>query len=325
MNDYRTTLWFFIGLFSLALSACSPGVEYSSQLMVPTANSGPAAITCDRYQTVWFTESAVGKIGSITQDNKMTEYSLPSSDSRPEGIEGEGDYVWFTEAHANMVGRIQSNGSIREFKIPTRDAQPYGILGSDDGAWFVEKAGNRVGHVNISGRIIEYVIPTPNSQPMNIAENYNSDTIWFTEFRGNKIGEISHNGRISEYPLPRADSAPAGLVYQYWGTHPPMWIAESGSGRLASISQQGRITEVPVPGYPNRIVALEYPTFLYGDAHEPSVGLMSAWSDPIASKEKAIATNGGIGDVTDCNGEIWATDPELNEVVRIDVYVPSSL
>src|SRR5262249_36138266 len=57
--------------------------------------------------SLWFTESALGKIGRISLAGTLTEYTLPRSDADPEGIvAGPDGALWFTEAGIDRIGRI---------------------------------------------------------------------------------------------------------------------------------------------------------------------------------------------------------------------------
>src|SRR5690242_13531663 len=49
----------------------------------------------------------------------FTEYSVPTSGSRPIGIAaGPDGGLWFTEQTGNKIGRISTAGNVTEFQIP---------------------------------------------------------------------------------------------------------------------------------------------------------------------------------------------------------------
>ncbi len=52
-------------------------------------------------------------------DPTMTEFSVPTLSSDPQGIiPGPDGNLWFTEVLGNKVGRITPSGTITEFSIP---------------------------------------------------------------------------------------------------------------------------------------------------------------------------------------------------------------
>src|SRR5262249_5731396 len=78
----------------------SPITEFA----LPTPNSRPYQITAGADGNLWFTESAGNRIGRITPDGTLTEFSLPNPGS-PFGITaGPDGNLWFMEF--SRVGRI---------------------------------------------------------------------------------------------------------------------------------------------------------------------------------------------------------------------------
>jgi streptogramin lyase len=68
----------------------------------------------------------------------ITEYSIPTSNSNPQGIvAGPDGNLWFTEGDANKIGRITPAGVITEFQIRTPNSSPRAIAAGPDGnLWF---------------------------------------------------------------------------------------------------------------------------------------------------------------------------------------------
>lgn len=72
--------------------------EYS--LISP--KSGPYGMTLGPDQEVWLTENQGNRIGKITEDGEITEYSIPTLDAGLSIIvPGVGKELWFTEYKAN--------------------------------------------------------------------------------------------------------------------------------------------------------------------------------------------------------------------------------
>jgi len=54
----------------------------------------------------------------------ITEYSIPTTSSFPEGITaGPDGSLWFTEYMSNKIGRITTAGIITEYSVPTGESE----------------------------------------------------------------------------------------------------------------------------------------------------------------------------------------------------------
>lgn len=77
---------------------------------IPTADHNipsPAGIAAGPDGALWFTEDSGDKIGRITTGGAITEFALPTPNSRPWAIAaGPDGALWFTELEAGKVGRI---------------------------------------------------------------------------------------------------------------------------------------------------------------------------------------------------------------------------
>jgi virginiamycin B lyase len=69
---------------------------------------------------LWFTEELGNRIGRISPDGTITEFTLPTANSGPIGITvGPDGNLCFTEFNANQIGMIRPDGStITEFGLP---------------------------------------------------------------------------------------------------------------------------------------------------------------------------------------------------------------
>lgn len=77
---------------------------------------------------LWFVEIIGNKVGRITTSGIITEYEIPTLNSRPHAITaGVGNELWFTEWGSNKIGRIKDNKIIEEYPIKTPNAEPHGI------------------------------------------------------------------------------------------------------------------------------------------------------------------------------------------------------
>src|ERR1700737_3677161 len=150
-------------LVGLTLGAAIPAlaagkgtvVEYIGPETAPLAE--PSGITVAPDGSLWFAQTHNNKIGRITTDGVITQFSLPASSCvvnvetsvacEPTGIAADtkGD-IWFTEADANRIGRFHPETSaFTEYPLPQGSVSPVGIaLGSDKRIWFTfEHSGDR--------------------------------------------------------------------------------------------------------------------------------------------------------------------------------------
>ncbi len=111
---------------------------------------------------LWFTVYLGNKIGRITTAGAFTEFTVPTANSRPNGITaGPDGALWFTELQGNKIGRITTAGVITEFTVPTANSSPFGITAGPDGAlWFAEAGASKVGRLVLPETLT--VAPTTN-------------------------------------------------------------------------------------------------------------------------------------------------------------------
>ncbi|HXO17215.1 MAG TPA: Virginiamycin B lyase [Candidatus Dormibacteraeota bacterium] len=152
---------------------------------------------------LWFTEPYVDRVGRISTQGIIKEYST--------GI--------------------------------TPGSQPYSIAAGPDGAlWFTERAG-RIGRITTSGKVTEYSSGiTPSEEPTDIAAGPDGN-MWFTEAengsssyysRNAKIGSITVSGGIKEYSRGlNSLSHPTGIVA---GADGRMWFVESAADKTGRIT-----------------------------------------------------------------------------------------
>ncbi len=161
----------------------------------------------------------------------ITEYTLPTPSSGPEGITlGPDGNLWFTEFgrpdDGDAIGWINpSNGTIGQQTVNTAHSGPASIVydPSDGDLWFTEFDADKIGMINPTTKAVtEFDVPTANADPGSIAVD-ESGNIWFTERSSNKIGELSPNNptHITEYNV---NGTPYGITA---GPDGNIWITEA--------------------------------------------------------------------------------------------------
>ena len=82
----------------------------------------------------------------------MTEYSIPTANSVPEGITwGPDGNLWFTE-EAGKIARITTAGTITEYSTPAGVSPVDIALGADGNLWFTELNENKIAEKRCSMR-----------------------------------------------------------------------------------------------------------------------------------------------------------------------------
>src|SRR5262245_47626670 len=125
------------------------------EFVLPTASSGPGAITVGPDGNLWFTEVSANRIGRITPTGEITEFPSLALSSGPSDITvGPDGNLWIIEPAGNQIGRILHAGwprTVVEFPLPTPDSTPGGItVGPDSNLWFTEFSGNKIGRLILS-------------------------------------------------------------------------------------------------------------------------------------------------------------------------------
>ncbi len=275
-----------------------------TEFTAPTAAAGLGAIApdasgmCDASGCssagMWFTETAVGRVGHITPDGHTTDYPTRGD---PAGIAPDGPTggAWFTEPAANRIGYVSPTGAVSEYGVPTAGARPTTITADDgstgpagDGAWFTEPGAGRIGYVSADGAIHEFRVNAGDPQaivsdpaggavvpggaaavPANPSDSSSTgaepqatgEGAWFTLPAADGLGHIDATGQIDIVSLPTPDAGLSGLATGPGpdGSSPGVWFSESHAGLLAYLSPSGDIKEFTVRGAAPAALALADP------------------------------------------------------------------
>ena len=126
---------------------------------------------------LWFAEVLGNRIGRITTDGAITEFLVPTPNSRPTVVAaGPDGNLWFTErgtvaSPGNKVGRITPEGAITEYTLPNPGSRPLGITAGPDGnVWFTEQAGNRIGRIDPATGI-DHRVPAPEREQPAVGDH----------------------------------------------------------------------------------------------------------------------------------------------------------
>lgn len=156
----------------------------AGETSIPTANSGPYGIATAPDLNLYYTESAVDKIGRITNlFTAQSEISLTSGTVPEQIVRGPDGNLWFAENGTSKIGRLSSNSfSVTgEFPTLTPNAAPTGMaVGLDGAIWFTENGLDRIGRITTGGTVSEFASPVTGLGLRGIAVARDG-SLWFCE------------------------------------------------------------------------------------------------------------------------------------------------
>jgi len=300
-------------------------------------------------------------VTSATPPPEITDYTIPTSGSMPEGITvGPDSALWFTEALGNKIGRITTDGKIREMPIPKRNVLPVAIVAGPDGAlWFTEHLNGAIGRITTDGSVSEYTIPTSNGHaPFGITAGPDG-ALWFAD-TDNYIGRVTTGGTFSLYPTSHSDSyivaGPDGALWFTCDTHEigritttgkasqfglpagslpeaitvgpdgALWFEDNGRYNIGRITTSGHYTYFPTPdgavGASGITQGPDSALWFSGNASFDPIGSITT-SGVFAYPTLAYSQTGQVwGIVLGPDGALWYTDYIHNRIVR---FAPSTV
>ena len=222
----------------------------------PLTNSQISSIynagTAGECQDLWFTESAVSKVGTITPGapTASSDLSTTTPASLPYGVTvGPDGNVWFTEYTPNNIGMLEFLGGsegIGEFPVNNMNgAGAYAITtGPDGNLWFSEaltpEDGSFVGRVSTSGTINLYQVGF--SSPIHGIAAGPDGNLWFAQNSANAIGNINPLAptSVNSYSIPTtANPGPESITV---GPDGNMWFTEYNASQIGVITTGGTVT-----------------------------------------------------------------------------------
>ena len=236
-----------LGLAALALllTAADAQAVQVTEFPLVVADSKPLGVAAGSDGNVWFTEVVGSRIGKVTPQGRVTDFSTGSgvsTSSRPWSIAAGPDAnLWFTE-EVGRVGRMTTLAVAKEFTAGiSASSGPRGIAaGPDANVWFTEDAG-RIGRITVAGAVTEFAAGiTLGSRPLDVVAGSDGN-LWFTELAGDRIGRVTPLGAITEFGT--GISANSQLSDITAGPDGNLWFTEEAGNRIGRITTGGVVTE----------------------------------------------------------------------------------
>jgi len=139
---------------------------------------------------VWFTENRTNKVARLNSAGVISEFSLPTPNSQPDGITtGPLASLWLVEHQGSRWARVTTDGAVTEFRL-SEGSQPDDIVASSGTTmWLTEFGVGGLARVTANGRDSEILLTASDSMPHGIARGP-GNSIWFVERNANKIGTL---------------------------------------------------------------------------------------------------------------------------------------
>ena len=317
----RPSLALAVGL--LALVAGPAGAGAKPTVSEYQSGHGPAAATLGPDGNVWFVEGAANKIGRVSPDGTVVEFSagLAPFAGLADIAGGPDGNLWFTESIANRIGRITPAGEITEFSAGiTFAGSPHGIAaGADGNLWFTEAVGSRIGRITPAGAVTEFSAGIrAASMPWGIAAGPDGN-LWFTQHAAvGGIARITPDGVVTQFgPL---SGSPSGIVS---GPDGNVWFAESASqGRIGRITPAGSISEFSkgLSGgrSPEALVSASDGNLYFSETGDRgTIGKITP--DGTIGELTHDLDKAPFGLATGTDGNVWFTEPGADRVGRVTI------
>jgi virginiamycin B lyase len=197
--------------------------------------------------TVWFVETAMGKIAQLDPKTKeITEFqSPPLPDGRRNGahtirVDDRG-LVW-----------VSGGPAISMFDPKTKEFRHFDLRGTygntagkDGDQWFTSfVADGPIGRISKDAVLTKFQPPTK-GKPQRL-EVDKDGIVWFTERQGNQLGRLDPaTGKFSEYPLPGPEASPYAIGIDRDNM---IWYSSHEQDTMNRFDPKtGQVTEYPYP------------------------------------------------------------------------------
>lgn len=199
--------------------------EQVRHFALPTIGAVPIYIAEDPAGDLWCTELTGSRVARITPDGVVTEFVIPTANSRPIAlVQGpDGKTMWFSEEAGGRVGRIDlaarddDHDKIVEFRVPSTQSNAIlaGLAFDGEGALWVQQYVSpptqgdptasdyivRLGPAlqtaragDMTGVSVEYFKAPSKGTVMHRITQGPDGNIWFTELGINRVGRVNRHG-----------------------------------------------------------------------------------------------------------------------------------
>jgi virginiamycin B lyase len=195
------------------------------------ANLGLSDIVAGPDGNLWFAVGGRPRVGRITVEGQITEFTLPDPNASPSSLAvGPDGNLWFASYRSGTVGRVAPGGEVTEFPLP--DA--IHIADGPDGALWVTGA-TAISRLTTDGTSVSFPLPASIEYPNEIVTGPDG-ALWFgiqSRFGAGAtpgLGRIATDGQISQVSVPGGRQTFALSS----GPYENLWYS-NGGGRIGWI------------------------------------------------------------------------------------------
>lgn len=159
-----------------------------------TVTATPYHVTTGPDGNIWYTTTS-NKIGKMTLNGVVTEYTTPSTLSIGQITPGPDGNVWYISSVTNKVGKIvPATGVITEYTVTSGGV---GITtGPDGNIWYTMGGQDRIGRMTTAGVILgDFFFPTADS-PRDISSGPDGK-LYISFETGNQVGQLTTAGSLT--------------------------------------------------------------------------------------------------------------------------------
>ena len=198
--------------------------------------------------TVWFVETALGKIAHLDpKTGKIDEYQSPPL---PDGKQPGHHTI-----RVDKAGRVWTSGgpTISMFDPKTKAWTHHDLrgtygntVGPNGDQWFTAfRPDGPIARVSADGKLQMFLPPTAQGKPQRLQLDA-AGQVWFSERQGNKLGELDpKTGTFKEFPLPGPEASPYALGIDRDGM---VWYSSHEQDTIGRFDPKtGDVLEYPYP------------------------------------------------------------------------------
>jgi streptogramin lyase len=256
---------------------------------------------------IWFGEARTAKLGRITTDGVITEFSTQGRAPYQIATGPDGN-LWFADGD---IGRLTPTGQfteflVRDFPSPGDAPDVVDITTGPDGALWFAGHNHTIGRITTTGTITYYSVQ---EEPYAITLGPDGN-LWYAAKDEDVVGRVTPAGVVTTFKVPGS-----GPVEVTAGADGAVWFAMRTSGGIGRISTSGEVTKFAVGQvYPFHMTAgpdgnLWFPS---GKIYRLTPqGALTSFDAPPGSNPLDIAAGS--------DGNIWFTEQSNNKIGRLNI------
>lgn len=294
------TVWFTMsGASAIGLLQVTQAGSYTfTRYDTPTPNSQPYDLAY-RDGEVWFTEYQANQVARLNVANGViTEFPLPTPDSRPTGIDvASGGDVWFVTESGDTVGYLDpATGVITEFshdKFTNAQLSDVAVF-NDSSIWVTAPGRGEIYNFVPAYNQVIPLFPGAGSLPTQVALEGNNP--WITENGNRRIGRYAP-GTLTFwrwYEINSNNVILAGIAYRSVGNNRQVWFTEQNTNRVGQLIVDGdtgyvtRFWRQALPTVSSEPIGIDVDADGTAWITESQGNAIAAWRDPYYDLPAAV-------------------------------------